>query len=404
LVRLAGELREFELPLPIFTDRERSEWASGLRKNPHANLQVRTDLGRVMTRSANDPKELTEARGLLTPFFRDVLVGLNYAYYEPPGAQMLHNNTLFVRSHDFSGQMTPTGAEAWQTPRMFGRGWSASGGAHLVGSLSDLPYVLAQTEQDFIVPENVQSLIWADLVPEMLTTAVLPRWWRITPTELKAVALYQQFGEELILAAGQDTAVRGRVAEILFDRMLPYRLDRFERLMAAGRSEEVLPDLMPAEAAFLAAEYRQLHAAEADAMSGAGQELATLLRESPGETSWERISEDFGVPHPALARTYARELLTLKPLPTFLGYSSRLLAESWESNNLYWGRLAHEKGLPPVLLHRLIPMLTHRMVEKIFATHLEDWPAVLRAMRETGEEFRLDQIPSGPNVAASAGL
>jgi len=32
--------------------------------------------------------------------------------------------------------------------------------------------------------------------------------------------------------------------------------------------------------------------------------------------------------------------------------------------------------------------LTHRMVEKIFATDFEDWPAVLRAMHETGEEFR----------------
>ena len=404
LMRLAGQLREFELPLPIFTDRERSEWASGLRKNPHASLQVRTDLSEVMNESADDPEELTEARGLLTPFFRDILVGMNYAYYEPPGAQMLHSNTLLVRSHDFSGQMTPTGEEAWQTPRMFGRGWTASGGAHLVGSLSDLPYVLAQIEQDFIVPENVQSLIWADLVPEMITTAVLPRWWRISPEELHAVALYQQVGEQLITAAGSDAALRGRILEILFDRMLPSRLYRFEGLMAAGRPEEILPNLMPAEAAFLAAEYRRLYPAEADSMPGPGQELANLIRENPGEGSWERISEDFGVPHPALARTYARELLTLKPLPTFLGYSSRLLAESWESNNLYWARLAYEKGHPPVMLHRLIPMLTLRMVEKIFATHLEDWLAVLRAMREAGEEFRLDQIPSDPNVTASTGL
>ena len=28
------------------------------------------------------------------------------------------------------------------------------------GSLADLPYVLAEVEQDFIVPENVQALIW----------------------------------------------------------------------------------------------------------------------------------------------------------------------------------------------------------------------------------------------------
>ena len=136
----------------------------------------------------------------------------------------------------------------------------------------------------------------------------------------------------------------------------------------------------------------------------AGRELARLSSTKPSETSWERISEDFGVPHPTLGRTYTLELLALKPFPTFLGYSSRLLAESWESNNLYWARLADEKGYSPVVLNRLIPVLTHRMVEKIFATHLEDWPAVLRAMRETGEEFRNDQIPDGTAVAAASGL
>ncbi len=47
---------------------------------------------------------MEEARGQLASFFRDTLVGLNYAYYEPPGAQALHNNPLFVRSHDFSAE------------------------------------------------------------------------------------------------------------------------------------------------------------------------------------------------------------------------------------------------------------------------------------------------------------
>ena len=161
---------------------------------------------------------------------------------------------------------------------------------------------------------------------------------------------------------------------------------------------------MPAETAFLGAEYLRLHPEEAESRGGAGQELARLRSTNPTETSWERISADFGVPHPSLGRTYARELLNAKPLPTFLGFSSRLLAESWESSNLYWARLAHEKGYSPVLLNRLVPVLTHRMVEKIFATHLEDWPAVLRAMLETGEEFREDQIPEGVSLATAAGL
>jgi hypothetical protein len=32
------------------------------------------------------------------------------------------------------------------------------------------------------------------------------------------------------------------------------------------------------------------------------------------------------------------------------------------------------------------------MIEKIFATDFEDWPALLRAARETGEEFRQGKI------------
>ena len=31
-------------------------------------------------------EELADARGQLAPFLRDTLVGLNYAYYEPPAA------------------------------------------------------------------------------------------------------------------------------------------------------------------------------------------------------------------------------------------------------------------------------------------------------------------------------
>jgi hypothetical protein len=46
------------------------------------------------------------------------------------------------------------------------------------------------------------------------------------------------------------------------------------------------------------------------------------------------------------------------------------------------------------MLNVLVPVLTHRMVEKIFASDFEDWPAMLRAMRETGEEFRQGKIAS----------
>jgi len=408
LVSLAAELREFEMPKPLFTTRERSEYAAGLYSNRHTIMQMRTDLAKVLKSQAT-PAEIAEARGQLTPFLRDTLVGLNYAYYEPSGAQMLHNNPLFVRSHDFSGgdysgESATAGEQTWRTARLFGRGWTASGGAHLIGSMADLPYVLAKVEQDFIVPKNVQSLIWEDLVPGLMTSAILPRWWNVTRNELHAVTLYQRTGEELIEAAAENEKIRPTVMGILSDRMLPQRSEQVEKALRQGHAEEALAQTAPAETLFLAAEFRRKSPGEMSHWGAAGKELEDLAVRFPSEVSWERISMDFGVPHPALAQSYALELLNVKPFPSFLGYSSRLLAESWDSNNLYWARLADEMNYSPVMLNRLVPELTRRMVEQTFATHLEDWSAVLRAMRETGDEFRQGKIAALPKGGVGSGL
>jgi hypothetical protein len=408
LLPLAGELREFEMPKPLFTKSERTEFAAGLYSNRHTALQMRTDLIKII-KAPGSPAELTQAHALLTPFLRDTLVGLNYAYYEPPGAQMIHNNPLFVRSHDFSGgdysgEAATASDQIWRSPRIFGRGWTASGGAHLIGSMADLPYALARVEQDFIVPQNVQSLIWEDLVPGLITSAVLPRWWSVTHNELHAVALYQRGGEELLSGATKDEKLRESVVGILTDCLLPLRLEQVETALRAGREDDALTLIAPAESFYLAAEYRRRHASEKPSWGPAGMELDELLAHFPAETNTERISEDFGVPHPALAQSYGRELMSMKPIPTFLYYSSRLMAESWDSGNLYWGRLADEMGYSPIMLNVLVPQLTRRMVEQTFASHLEDWSAVLRAMRETGEEFRQGKIATLPKSGPVAGL
>ena len=49
------------------------------------------------------------------------------------------------------------------------------------GSLSGLPYALAEAEQNFLVPTQTQALIWGDLVPQMILSAKIPRWWNVTP-------------------------------------------------------------------------------------------------------------------------------------------------------------------------------------------------------------------------------
>ncbi|HEV2388750.1 MAG TPA: hypothetical protein VGS20_16020 [Candidatus Acidoferrales bacterium] len=401
LLPLAAELHQFEMPRPIFTSSERTDWSSGLYDNRHTAAQMHTDLTRILE-TPRSPKELLDARGLLAPFLRDSLVGLNYAYNEPPGAEMLHNDPLFVRTHDFSGAIALGGGESWQTPFLLGRGWTAGGGAHLAGSLADLPYVLAEVEQDFIVPENVQSLIWEDMVPTLITSAVLPRWWGVSRNELHAVTLYQRAGEELLAASARDRALRDTVMDILSDRMLPDRLEMIGDALGSGRLKDVLAQTTPADTFYLTAEFRRRFPQEAGNRGPAGKELDALCRRHPAETAMARLSRDFGVPHPALALTYSPQLLSVKPVPTFMGYSSRLLAESWDSTNLYWARLADEMGYTPVMLNILAPELTRRMVGKIFATHPEDWPAVLRAMRETGEEFRRGEIASLPKPNAAS--
>jgi len=245
-------------------------------------------------------------------------------------------------------------------------------------------------------------LIWKELVPGLLVSATVPRWWSVSRDELHAVALYQRTGEELLTASVGSEALRSKVVGILSDRMGPQRLEQVEQALRAGHAEQATLRMMPADTFYLATEFRRKFPQEAASSGPLSQELESLSGQHPAEVSWERLSQDFGVPHPILAQTYARELLNVEPFPAFEGYSSRLLAESWDSSNLYWARLADEMGYSPVLLNRLAPELTRRMVEKIFATNFEDWPAILRAMRETGEELRQGKIALFPNSGAVA--
>ncbi len=392
MLALATSLREFEMPRPIFTEGERVSWSPVVYVSRHAELQVRTDLTKVI-KAGGTPAQLEAARARLAPFLRDTLVGLNYAYYEPPGAQVLHVNPLFVRAHDFAGSSIEGVKEVWGEPTLIGIGATAGGGAYLIGSLADLPYVLALTEEDFISPEKIQALIWRETVPELLTNAVLPRWWSVSPAELHATALYQRAGEELLAAAATHADLRQKVAAIFSNRMGWARVDAIDQALQTEDSAKAMADrLLPSDTFYLEAAFRSKYPGEAAQWGPASRELDELVSKNPEETSPQRLANDFGAPHPTLADSDACALLVSEPFPVSGGYGSRLFGESWESNNLYWARLADEKGYPPVMLNVLIPALTRQMVANISATSIDDWPALLRAMRQTGEEFREGKI------------
>ncbi|MGH9589998.1 MAG: hypothetical protein ACRD25_06365, partial [Terracidiphilus sp.] len=392
LLRMAGDLREFELPRPIFTGSERTSWSPVVYSSRHTELQVRTDLTKVIRAPASN-SQIEEARGRLAPFLRDTLVGLVYAYYEPPGAQVLRNNPLFVRAHDFSAASVQGVKDIWGAPVPVGVGVTAGGGAFLMGSLADLPFSLAYMEEDFIAPSHVQALIWKETVPVLLTDSVVPRWWNVSRDELHAADLYQKAGEELLTEAAGNPQLQAKVDAILADCMSTRRLDHFEIALESKQSmSQFMPQVLPTESFYLAAEFRKRFPALAPSYGEAGRALSDLARSDPSAVSMSRLSKDFGVPHPEIDQSDDPTLLFTGTFPISGGYANRLFGESWESTNLYWARLADEMGYSPEMLNVLAPELTRRMVSNVFGTSIDDWPALWRAMQETGRQFRQGKI------------
>jgi len=78
------------------------------------------------------------------------------------------------------------------------------------------------TEQDFIAPENVQALIWKELVPDLLVSATLPRWWDRQPRMSFTPSLsISGTAKSFWPASTKDPQLRAKVINILSDRMMP---------------------------------------------------------------------------------------------------------------------------------------------------------------------------------------
>jgi len=404
MLPLAAELREFEMPRPIFSGNEKAAWAPVVYSSRHAELQVRTDLTKIIN-SHGSPAELQAARARLTPFLRDTLVGMVYAYYEPPGAQVLHNNPLFVRSHDFTATSVEGIEHVWGTPELVGIGVTAGGGAYLLGSLADLPYALASVEQDFIAPAKVQALIWKEIVPEFLVDSVLPRWWSVRPEEMHAATLYQKAGEELIIASASNEHLKGQVLTILSDHMSPARIEKASQSLSDTESAKAfVSQVLPEETFFLASEYRRRFPEDTSAWGTAGKDLDALVKRDAEHTDPSHLARVFGVPHLQMAQSNSPTLLNSGIFPASGAFQGRLFGESWESTNLYWERVADEMGYSPAMLNVLVPVLTRRMVANIFATNIDDWPAVLRALHQTGDEFRAGKISLSGNMSVAGNI
>ncbi len=383
--RLASRIADIPLSRATLSAVEKNALSFGYWTDKHVDLQRKLNLRAAVEKASGE--KLRDVRGLLAPFLRDTLVAYNYAHYAPPGAQVLYTNPLFVRSHDFLGVQGTS--HMWRSTEVFGSGWPSNGGGRLVGSLAGLPYALAEAEQNFLVPEQTQALIWGDLVPQMIVSAVIPRWWNVTPSQLHWVALHMRYAESLLAESALDPALRQAALGILSAQAAPARVGQVAMLLENGDVQAALNKVTPSELFVLAS--RMGAKMEADAKREPSPLLAEIRRlaaQSPQQINYAAISAAFGTPKPTLANSYRPELLNLRTFPTLMGYSSRILAESWESNTLYWAELADETNVQPSQLNLRIPEWTEKLVEHIFASHLEDWPAVLRSLRAVGGDVR----------------
>ena len=63
----------------------------GYWTDKHVDAERKLNLRAAIEKAAGSAEKLSDVRGLLAPILRDTLVGFNYAYYAPPGAQILYH-------------------------------------------------------------------------------------------------------------------------------------------------------------------------------------------------------------------------------------------------------------------------------------------------------------------------
>src|SRR5258708_7390639 len=234
--QLASRISEIQLPRQSLSANEKNAMGFGYWTDRHLDAERKLNLRASIEKAAGDPERVKETRALLAPLLRDTLLSFNYAHYAPPGAQILYTNPIFVRSHDFLGMQGTD--HTWRPTELYGTGWPSNGGGRLVGSLSSLPYALAEAEQNFLIPTQTQALIWS---------AKIPRLWGVTPARVQWVGLLLRYGRELLAEASLDSELRAQVVTALGMLAAPARARQVAQLLDQGSVREAADRVTPAE-------------------------------------------------------------------------------------------------------------------------------------------------------------
>ncbi len=136
----------------------------------------------------------------------------------------------------------------------------------------------------------------------MILSAVIPRWWNVTPSQLHWVALHMHYGEFLLEEATLDPEVRHQVLETLRSQAAPVRVQQLSVLLDAGDVKAALEKVTPSELFVLAA---QFGANSKTPSSPWLAEIRRLAAASPRQVNYPAISAAFGN-----AQAHSRQFLS----------------------------------------------------------------------------------------------
>ena len=106
---------------------------------------------------------------------------------------------------------------------------------------------MAESEQNFLIPSREQALIWGDLVPQLILSATISRWWNVTPAQLHWVGLHMDLAEDMMAEAALDPARRQLFLDALSGLAPPARVHKVGDLLERGRLRLALDNVMPSE-------------------------------------------------------------------------------------------------------------------------------------------------------------
>ncbi len=244
--KLAARIAEIPIPRPPLTANEKNAMGFGYYTDRHLDAERKLNFRASIERAAGDPAKLKELVGDLAPLMRDTLLAFNYAYYAPPGAQILYTNPVFVRSHDFVGGEGQS--RTWLPTETYGTGWPSNGGGRLVGSLSTLALYAGRSRAELPDPHANAG---ADLGrsgaaddSQRQDSALVERPLRRSFT---GWACTLRYGHELLAESAFDPALRAAGAGCAWTVASPARTFAVGRLIEQGEVKEAVDAVTPSE-------------------------------------------------------------------------------------------------------------------------------------------------------------